>query len=89
MSELIEEFSKENAEIAKNAKLISRFSKKQIVDMLKKADPAEFVDMVPYTQIVLTTEKDSMAADISDQINKALDATTRCTPPGQKPPALP
>lgn len=73
VSELIEEFSKENAEIAKNAKLISRFSKKQIVDMLKKADPAEFVDMVPYTQIVLTTEKDSMAADISDQINKALD----------------
>lgn len=73
VSQLIEEFSKENAEIAKNAKLIRRFNKKQIVDMLKKADPSEFTDMVPYTQIVITTEKDSMAADIADQIDKALD----------------
>ena len=69
---LVQEFSKENAEIAKNAKLISRFSKKQIVDMLKKADPAEFTDLVPYTQIVLTTENDSMAAALSDQIDQAL-----------------
>lgn len=73
VSQLIKEFSKENAEIARNAKLISRFSKKQIVDILKKADPAEFADMVPYTQIVLTTEKDSLAADIGARINKVLE----------------
>lgn len=70
VKELIDEFSAESEEIKKNADFIKLFSKERIISMLEKADENEFLDMVPFTQIVFTSSVD--AADLSDKIDETL-----------------
>lgn len=70
VGELVDEFAGESDEIADNAKLIKKLSKKSIVSMLEKADDSEFEDMVPYTQIIFKSDVD--AASLSDKIDEAL-----------------
>lgn len=70
VAELIDEFGKDNEELQKYKKTLSGFSKDFIVKQLKKEDASEFADMIPYTQITLTTSVD--AASLSDKIDETL-----------------
>ena len=68
--ELIDEFGKDNAELLKYKDTLGKFSKDFIVRQLKRADDSEFSDMLPYTQITLTS--DVPAADLSNKIDNVL-----------------
>lgn len=70
VSELVDEFAKENDEIKKNAKMLKDLSKSFIVRSLEKADDSEFEQMLPYTQIIFTSSVD--ASSLSDKIDKTL-----------------
>ena len=70
VSELVDEFSAESAEIKEKADFIKIFSKDTIINMLEKVDSNEFLDMVPFTQIIFTSSVD--AAELSDKIDEAL-----------------
>ena len=70
VSELVDEFAKENNEIKKNAKMLKGLSKSFIVRSLEKADDSEFEQMLPYTQIIFTSSVD--ASSLSDKIDKTL-----------------
>lgn len=70
VSELVDEFAKENDEIKKNAKMLKGLSKSFIVRSLEKADDSEFEQMLPYTQIIFTSSVD--ASSLSDKIDKTL-----------------
>lgn len=70
VSELVDEFAGESEEIAKNKKLIERFSKASIIKMLEQSDESEFEEMIPFTQIIFKSSVD--ASTLSDAIDDTL-----------------
>lgn len=72
VSDLVDEFAEQSDEIAENASLLKVLSKDYIIRMLQQADDSEFLDMLPYTQIVFTSSAN--ASDLSEDIDSALQS---------------
>lgn len=70
VDELVDEFSQDSEEIKENADLIKAFDKETIISMLEESDEEEFIEMIPYTQIIIKTDTD--ASSLSDKIDQAL-----------------